>query len=145
MRSREKAGKKLTRCVAPLIERIEQRVLLSTVPAGFVDVQLSGGLTSPTAIDVAPDGRVFIAEQGGVIKVLKNDQLLNTPFADLSFKVDSSNERGLLGITLDPNFPVNHYVYVYYSANGPTVHNRLARLTANGDTMVAGSEVALVD
>src|SRR5262249_52730106 len=57
----------------------------------------------------------------------------------------SNGERGLLGITLDPDFDNNHYVYVYYSASSPTGHNRVSRLTADGDKMLPGSEHVLLD
>ena len=53
--------------------------------------------------------------------------------------------RGLLGVTLDPNFSTNHYVYVFYTATSPTVHNRVSRYTANGDVAVPGSQKVLLD
>ncbi|MGH7176628.1 MAG: PQQ-dependent sugar dehydrogenase, partial [Tepidisphaeraceae bacterium] len=124
---------------------MEPRTLLANVPPGFVDAQIASGLTSPTAIDVAPDGRVFAAQQNGVIRVVQNDQLLSAPFADLSAAVDSSNERGMLGLTIDPFFDVNQYVYVYYTAKLPTAHNRISRFVANGNVAAPGSETVLVD
>src|SRR5204862_1885066 len=54
-------------------------------------------------------------------------------------------ERGLLGIAFDPDFDTNHYVYVYYTATTPAVHNRVSRLTANGDVAVLGSETILLE
>ena len=51
---------------------------------------------------------------------------------------NSAGERGLLGVAFDPNFATNHFVYVYYTAATPTVHNRVSRFTANGDVAVAG-------
>src|SRR6185295_11256321 len=89
------------------------------------------------------DGRAFVAQQNGIIRIIENDALVPTPFVSLS--VDSSGERGLLGITLDPDFDHNHYLYVYYTASSPTSHNRVSRLTANGDKMVPGSEQVLID
>ncbi|MFN8419140.1 MAG: PQQ-dependent sugar dehydrogenase [Anaerolineae bacterium] len=59
--------------------------------------------------------------------------------------MNSDGERGVLGITFDPNFSSNHYVYIYYTATTPTIHNRLSRFTANGDVVLAGSEVPLLD
>ena len=125
---------RVRRCRAAIFracEALESRTLLATFPAGFADAQLSSGLTSPTALDIAADGRAFIAQQDGTIRILQNDQLLATPFANLSAGVDGSNERGMLGITLDPNFASNGYVYVYYTAKTPAAHNRLSRLTAS--------------
>jgi glucose/arabinose dehydrogenase len=111
--------------------------------AGFTDALIASGLQSPTAMEFAPDGRLFVLEQPGRVRVVKNGVLLSTPFATLS--VDSSGERGLLGIAFDPGFPSNQYVYLYYTARSPSVHNRVARVRANGDVMTAGSELALLD
>src|SRR5215510_3134858 len=51
----------------------------------------------------------------------------------------------MLGVAFDPDFGTNHFVYVYYTATTPVVHNRVSRFTANGDVAVAGSETVLVD
>ena len=66
-----------------------------------------------------------------------------TPF--LTLTVSSSGERGLLGVAFDPAFATNQFVYVYYTATTPTVHNRISRFTANGDVAVAGSEVVIFE
>ena len=91
----------------------------------------------------APDGRLFVAEQGGRLRVIKNGALLPTEF--LSVTTTSSGERGLLGIAFDPNFASNHFVYVYYTATSPTVHNRVSRFIANGDVAVPGSESVILE
>src|SRR4051812_31987856 len=91
----------------------------------------------------APDGRLFVAEQGGTLRVIKNGTLLSQPF--LTVTVNSSGERGLLGVAFDPAFASNGFVYVYYTATTPTIHNRISRFTASGDVAVAGSEVPLLD
>ena len=91
----------------------------------------------------APDGRLFVCEQGGRLRVIKNGALLSTPF--LTVTVSSSGERGLLGVAFDPDFAVNQFVYVYYTATSPTIHNRVSRFTANGDVAAPGSEVVLLD
>jgi glucose/arabinose dehydrogenase len=115
----------------------------ATLPAGFTEALVASGLNNPTAMQFAPDGRLFVCEQGGRLRVIKNGALLSTPF--LTVTVSSSGERGLLGVAFDPNFAVNQYVYVYYTATSPTIHNRVSRFTANGDVAVPGSEVALLD
>src|SRR5512145_1639465 len=94
------------------IEPLERRLLLATVPPGFTDAQVAANLTSPTAMALAPDGRVFVAQQNGVIRVIKNGQLLATPFTTIT-NINFEMERGLVGITFDPNFADNHFVYVY--------------------------------
>ena len=115
----------------------------ATLPAGFSETQIASGLSKPTAMEIAPDGRVFVCLQGGQLRVIKNGSLLSTPF--LSLTVDSNGERGLLGITFDPNFPTNNFVYVYYTVPGDPAHNRVSRFTANGDVALAGSEFVVVD
>lgn len=115
----------------------------ATVPAGFAETVVANGLANPTAMEFAPDGRLFVAQQGGSLRVIKNGALLATPF--LTVTVNSSGERGLLGITFDPDFAANQFVYVYYTATTPTIHNRISRFTANGDVAVAGSEMVLLD
>src|SRR5215510_2685729 len=114
----------------------------ATLPPGFTETQISG-LSNPTAMEIAPDGRVFVCLQDGGLRVIKNGALLPTPFMTLT--VDSSGERGLLGIAFDPNFASNQFLYVYYTATTPTIHNRVSRFTANGDVVAAGSELAILD
>ncbi len=115
----------------------------ATVPAGFTDSLVAGGLTNPTAMALAPDGRIFVCQQGGTLRVIKNGALLPTPF--LTVTVDSNGERGLLGVAFDPNFVSNQLVYVYYTATTPTIHNRISRFTASGDVALAGSETIVMD
>ena len=91
----------------------------------------------------SPDGRLFVAEQGGRLRVIKNGSLLSTPF--LTVTVSSVGERGLLGVAFDPNFESNQFVYIYYTATTPTVHNRVSRVTADGDVMLPGSEVVILE
>ncbi len=100
------------------------------VPAGFEDTVYAGGLASPTAMAFAPDGRLFICEQAGNLRIIKNGQLLARPF--LTVAVISSNERGLLGIALDPDFGTNGHVYVYHT-DSASARNRVTRFTASGD------------
>ena len=95
-------------------------------------------------MEFSPDGRLFVAQQGGQLRVIKNGVLLPTPF--LTLTVNSSGERGLLGITFDPNFASNQFVYVYYTATTPAIHNRISRFKANGDVAdTTVSEVVLLD
>src|SRR5204862_324794 len=109
----------------------------ATLPAGFTETQISG-LTDPTAMEIAPDGRIFVCLQGGSLRVIKNGVLLGTPFLTLS--VDPNGERGLLGVAFDPNFSSNNFLYLYYTVSTSPIHNRVSRFTANGDVVVPGSE-----
>jgi glucose/arabinose dehydrogenase len=125
----------------PAIECLEQRWLPTTLPTGFAETIVSSGLSSPTAMAQAPDGRIFVCEQGGRLRVIEGNQLLTAPF--ISLNVDSTGERGLLGVAFDPDFQSNNYVYVYYTVPGSPAHNQVSRLTANGNVAIPGSEVVL--
>jgi glucose/arabinose dehydrogenase len=113
----------------------------ANVPNGFDRARVAGGLDRPTAMAFAPDGRIFVAEQGGKLRVIKNGRLLSKPFA--RFRVNSEGERGLLGVALDPNFSRNGYVYVYETTSRAPVHNRVLRLKADGNRAKAGSRKLL--
>jgi glucose/arabinose dehydrogenase len=115
----------------------------STLPPGFTEHLVASGLVNPTAMAIAPDGRVFVCQQGGQLRVVKDGALLPTPFVTLT--VNSSGERGLLGVAFDPAFETNRFVYVYYTATTPTIHNRVSRFTAAGDVAAPGSEFVLMD
>jgi glucose/arabinose dehydrogenase len=116
--------------------------IAATLPTNFAESQFASGLTNPTAMAFAPDGRLFVCQQGGQLRVVKNGALLALPFVTVT--TDSSGERGLLGVAFDPNFAANQFVYVYYTATTPTTHNRVSRFTASGDVAM-GSEVVLLD
>jgi glucose/arabinose dehydrogenase len=115
----------------------------ATLPSGFSESIVTSSLTNPTAMAIAPDGRIFVCQQGGALRVIRNGSLLATPFVTIT--VNSTGERGLLGVAIDPDFLVNQYVYVYYTATTPAIHNRISRFTANGDVAAAGSETVLLD
>ncbi|MGX5819498.1 CBM96 family carbohydrate-binding protein [Chitinophaga lutea] len=111
-----------------------------TLPANFQRVLVTGGLTGPTSFAQLPDGRILICQQNGQLRVFKNNALLATPAISLS--VNTSGERGLIGIAVDPNFSTNSYIYLYYtSSSGP--HNRVSRFTMAGD--LAQNELAILD
>src|SRR5690349_21890187 len=121
----------------------------NVVPSGFIDELIASGIPSPTTMELAPDGRLFVAQQNGQLRVLSNANppvLLTTPF--LSVTVSSSGERGLLGIAFDPAFASNRFVYVYYTATTPAIHNRVSRFTASAtdpNVAEAGSELVILD
>ena len=117
----------------------------ATLPSGFAETRVAG-IANPTAMTVAPDGRVFVAQQTGALRVIKGGALLTQPF--LTVSVNSSGERGLLGIAFDPDFASNNHLYVYYTTSSSPVHNRVSRFTAsasNPDVVAAGSEVPIFD
>jgi uncharacterized repeat protein (TIGR01451 family) len=138
----------------------------ATLPPGFQETIVFSGLTRPTAVRFASDGRIFVAEKSGLIKVFDS---LSSPtptiFADLRTEIDDYWDRGLLGLALHPNFPATPYVYVLYSydapiggtaptwndacpnppgtANGCVISGRLSRLVAAGNVMTGTEEVLL--
>jgi PKD repeat protein len=146
----------------------------AALPTGFQEQIAFSGLTNPTVVRFSPDGRIFVAEKRGVIKVF--DSLADTTatvFADLNVNVYNFWDRGLLGMALAPNFPTNPYVYVLYTydaaiggtaprwgtpgvysdpcptppgatGDGCVVSGRLSRLQASGNVMT-GSEHVLIE
>ncbi len=140
----------------------------ATLPAGFQDNIVINGLTNPTVVKFATDGRVFVAEKSGLIKVFANlDNPAPTIFADLRTQVHNFWDRGLLGLALDPDFPTKPYVYVLYThdaaiggtaprwgdgcpnppgatTDGCVVSGRLSRLTAAGN-VASGPEQVLIE
>src|SRR5215211_6494210 len=106
-----------------------------SLPAGFTKSQVTSSLTKPMDMEFAPDGRLFVAQQNGKVRLVKSNGTL-VRFLDISTKVATKGERGLQSLTFDPDFSTNHYVYLYYTRKAtPTtpVHNRIVRVTANGD------------
>jgi glucose/arabinose dehydrogenase len=134
----------LSLVIAASLNFVSSHATAATLPPGFVETKVGSNLAgSPTAMAFAPDGRLFVCQQGGQLRVIKNGSLLSTPFVSLA--VDFSGERGLLGIAFDPNFATNHYLYVYYTVATSPIHNRVSRFTAAGDTAVPGSEAIILE
>lgn len=115
----------------------------ASLPVDFAEDLVASNLQDPTAMALAPDGRIFVCEKGGAVRVVKNGALLATPFTVLS--PETQGERGLLGIALDPAFPSNGFLYLYWTATSPTLHNRVTRFTAAGDVAAPGSGTTLFD
>ena len=93
-----------------------QPAAAASLPPGFQEEIVFSGLTQPTAVRFSPDGRVFVAEKSGVIKVFDNlTDTTPTVFADLRTQVHNFWDRGLLGLALPPNFPTDPWVYVLYT------------------------------
>ena len=116
----------------------------ATFPQGFVERQVTSALNLPTVIQFAPDGRLFVCEQDGTIRVIKDDVMLPTPALQIP-GVHMVGERGLMGIAFDPEFTQNGYIYAYYTVEDPVLHNRLSRFTVVGDEADVSSELRLLD
>jgi glucose/arabinose dehydrogenase len=113
------------------------------LPPGFSTVEQVAGLDGPTALAYAPDGRLFIAEKAGRVRVVSPDGWLQPrPVIDISDHVNAYWDRGLLGIAVDPAFATNHFVYLLY-VNETTAFNptgaktsRLTRITVTSANQV---------
>lgn len=104
------------------------------------------GLSLPTAMEFAPDGRIFISEKRGTLRVVKDGVLLATPF--ITLPVTTTSERGLLGIAFDPDFNSNGYIYLYYTKASNPIKNRVSRFTVSSTSPDIGdpsSEFVIVD
>ena len=129
----------LTAALAGIVTPVHSAPMLRQ---GFTDSPVVSGLTNPTDMEFAPDGRLFVTEDAGRVRIAKSDGTLAT-FLNISTKVDSKGERGLLALTFDPGFSTNHYVYLHYTKKATSStppHNRIVRVTASGNKAVAGSE-----
>ncbi len=141
----------------------------ASLPAGFSDTTVFSGLTNPTNVRFASDGRIFVAEKSGLLVVF--DSLADqtpTVVADLRTQVDDYWDRGLLGLALDPSFPTSPFVYLLYTADappggtvptwndacpsppGPTtdgcvVTGKLVRIQLSGDVMTGSPQVLISD
>jgi glucose/arabinose dehydrogenase len=147
----------------------------AALPSGFQESVVFSGLTNPTVVRFSPDGRVFVAEKSGLVKVFDGfSDTSATVFADLRTNTYNFWDRGMLGMALDPQFPADPYVYVLYAydadiggtapkygtpggtfdpcptppgatGDGCVVSARLSRLTADGNVMTGPEQVLLED
>jgi glucose/arabinose dehydrogenase len=105
------------------------------------------GLSSPVGIVHAADGsnRLFIVEQGGRVRVVKNGALLSTPFLDISTRISTGGERGLLGLAFPPGFATSQRFYVYYTnPSGDLVIARYRVSAGSADVADAGTEQIII-
>jgi glucose/arabinose dehydrogenase len=122
----------------------------ATLPSNFQETTVASGLTAPTDVAWAPDGRMFIAEKAGKVRVVTAaGSLLSTPLLNISDHVHQSGDRGLLGIAVDSDFANNRYLYLLYTYDTSSTHavgpktNRLTRVTVNTNN-TASSEAVLL-
>jgi uncharacterized repeat protein (TIGR01451 family) len=130
------------------------RVTSAAVPPGLQDTVVAQ-LSGPTALAFTPDGRLLITAKTGTLRVSQNGGLLPTPAIDISAKLCSDSERGLLGVAVDPAFATTRFVYLFYTfrkfgvcpTSGPsTPVNRVSRFVLPpGNVINPSSETVLVD
>ncbi|MEO8247437.1 MAG: cell wall-binding repeat-containing protein [Chloroflexota bacterium] len=146
----------------PVSPRVSQPAVAGSPPSGFSDNTVLSGLDQPVATAFAPDGRIFVAEKRGRLVVF--DSLTDATKAlviDLHLEVNDFWDRGMTGLTLDPRFASNGYLYLFYAydalpggtyprwdetcpnppgitTDGCVVTGRLIRLTISGSSAVTG-------
>jgi glucose/arabinose dehydrogenase len=122
-----------------------------TYPADFQETTMVSGLTQPTAAEWAPDGRMFIAEKPGRVKVVQPGSSTAVTILDITSQVNESYDRGLLDIALDANFDVNGYMYLLYAVeknplmadtDAPT-YSRLTRVQVSATNAVSAETTIL--
>jgi PKD repeat protein/glucose/arabinose dehydrogenase len=90
------------------------------LPSGFQQSTAISGLVDPMDLEIAADGRVFVAEKSGIVKTFQSvSDTTPTTVADLRTQVHNFSSRGLLGLAVDPNFPAKPYIYLYYTLDAP--------------------------
>jgi glucose/arabinose dehydrogenase len=104
----------------------------TTPPPGLtlkLDPFVMSGLSAPVFLtQPLDDGRIFVVEQPGRIRIVKDGQLQATPFLDISSRVLFGGERGLLSVAFHPNYAINHFFYVYFTSQ-PSGDIRVERFT----------------
>ncbi len=140
-------------------------VLLSTsltaqaLPPDFQTSVVWSDLNVPTAVRIAPNGQIFVAEKSGIIKVFDSlDDTTATVVADLRSEVQDLDDRGLAAIAIDPGYPARPYIYAFYPLDAPpgqatpywndqcpeetrcTVNSRLSRLVLNASSVLSAKQ-----
>ena len=123
------------------------------LPDGFRLDTLTSNLSLPTAFAFVPDGRIFIAEKSGRVKIWKDGQVYAQPLIDIRDEVNDFVDRGLLGMAIDPDFMRNGYLYLLYAWDAPGQEmdvdqprrSRLARYAVQGNMARPSSGVTLLD
>jgi glucose/arabinose dehydrogenase len=127
----------------PIAEPLEMRRFLAGGPPGYRDEPWGGTIANTTAMEFAPDGRLFVLTQSGVVRIIDADgNLLPTPA--ISLPVRESSESGLLGIALDPAFASNQYVYLYYTTTPAPYINQISRFVMTGNMIDPGSRAEII-
>jgi glucose/arabinose dehydrogenase len=114
---------------------------------GGVDLRLLGELDSPVHIDNAPGSkrRLFVVEQGGTIRILRDNDTLGTPFLDIRDRVEAGGEEGLLSVAFPPDYQRSGRFYVYYTVRGGDV-NRVSEFRRTTSTTAdPGSERTVIE
>jgi type 1 glutamine amidotransferase len=115
----------------------------ATVDASFDKVVLDAQVNEPMELAVADDGRVFFVQRGGALKIYKPSTSSTVTAGALA--VTTANEDGLIGITLDPDFAANGWIYLFHSPAGSVPKQHISRFHMDGDQLDQSSEVVLLE
>jgi glucose/arabinose dehydrogenase len=115
----------------------------TTLPSGFGEQAIVTGLQAPTTVDWAPDGRMFVAEKAGRVRIVASDgTLLPEPLLDIRDQVNDHDDRGLVGLAVDSDFSTNGYLYLAYAReldplnpdSGAEMASRVTRVSVKPDS-----------
>lgn len=106
---------------------VGDRALAIKLPSGFVHETVVEEFAGGSTLAFAPNGTLFVATQEGNVFTIEDGTLSDE--AVLSLEVDANGEHGLTGMVFDPEFAQNGYLYVYYTALEPNIHQRVSRFT----------------
>jgi glucose/arabinose dehydrogenase len=138
--TRKSPPRRATRLV---LECLEDRTTPSSLPPGFTETAVATGLSNPTAMEFAPNGDLWVLEQGGGLKRFRPGSTTADVVANIAnLGLDSQGERGLLGIAFDPNYSSDKWIYLYYTSTSGGSHNRISRFTVDDSNP---AHYALVD
>jgi CSLREA domain-containing protein len=138
----------------PGVELLEDRCTPAMLPIGFQESIVATGISGATAMEISPDGRIWVLEQGGEVEVFHTGSTASFKALDLpAASINSVGERGLLGIAFDPSYNIGDaapdFVYLYYTSTAaPNPHNRISRFTVdntNPDQPTLGSELVIFE
>lgn len=129
------------------------RAQVGTLPPGFMVEQVANGVDLPVALAWLPDGRILLAEKGGMLKLIDNGLIYARPVIDLREEVNDFVDRGLLGLAVDPNFTANGFIYLMYAYDTPAQTKdvdeprmgKLVRYVMKNDVIDPASGVILMD
>jgi glucose/arabinose dehydrogenase len=107
------------------------------LPEGFIIEVFASGIEQPVCLVEAPDGRIFVAERTGKIRIIQNGELLENPFYEV--QTETPGERGVTGIVLHPDFETNGFLYIHYTIVDSN-QNAVIRVTAAGNSAPENSQ-----
>jgi glucose/arabinose dehydrogenase len=113
---------------------------------GFADDTMASGLIFPTAFAILPSGnRVLVLEQEGYVRLVESGVLKPTKVLDITSQLNNYDDRGLLGLVIDPSFATNGYIYLYFTYEHNSADpfgkktNHVVRYTMSGNTVLYDS------